>query len=73
MLISGYYPIPIVASLIVVAVVITGSILASLAFPKASTEEVHLPKPHRELAEGESALEITTPEKLAHHKVEPKQ
>ncbi|MFA6955057.1 MAG: TerC family protein [Thermoanaerobaculia bacterium] len=72
MLISGYFEIPIFVSLVVVALVITGSVLASLAFPKASTEEVHLPKSQRELAEGESALDITTPEKVAHHKVEPK-
>ena len=72
MLISGYFHIPIVVSLVVVAVVITASILASLAFPKASKEEIHLREPHRTIAEGESALDITTPEKLAHHKVEKK-
>jgi tellurite resistance protein TerC len=72
MLISGFFHIPIAVSLAVVALVITGSIFASLAFPKASKEEIHLPEPHRAVGEGESALDNTTPEKVAHPRVEKK-
>ena len=72
MLISGFFHIPILVSLIVVAAVIAGSIVASLAFPRAAKEELHLPEPHRSIGEGESALDITVPDRREHHKVEKK-
>ncbi|MBI2213811.1 MAG: TerC family protein [Acidobacteria bacterium] len=66
MLISGFVHIPIAVSLAVVGLVITGSVVASLTFPKTSKEEIHLPESHRVMADGESALEITTPDSAAH-------
>lgn len=68
MLISGYFEIPIFVSLVVVALVIAGSVLASLAFPKASNGEVHLPASKREIADGECPLHSSTPDKAAQPK-----